>query len=687
MDPRIQQMQKDLQAFRATKSGGSVPTTTPQVAAPSPAPAPTPSATTTPSSGIRADLEGYRQQKRAGGSTYRQEIPKDPNMLAEFAKGIFSAPTTLVARPFQAAAAVAGASNDQIDEFTNRIPIIGDLVADAPDTFADVKKDVGRGIQTVALGTGAPLAGGAAFGVGSSLEQGNDLLSAQTAINAALGAGAGKVASWVGKPLLDATGKVVGVITPKTIKDVAAKGAGAIQEFAATHQLLGGIAAKPSAALAKGFQNVDDAVGSVFKGGGAGASGIISREYPQLNPQKHFQEVNARDIKAPTTINEPKYAKATRVYNDAKSKGIDLEEVANRRGIIHDKIAEGGRYNTLDTVDNIRQGNYEVSDRIARPAIKAAEPGVPLVPVKDVRAAMIKKVNDIPDSQVTPEDRAKMLAIIHKRYSPEGAMAQSHPNGLTLTNLHDNRIISQKNGGYKMGQSASDALKAQLSREEGRVFADIFDKTIPEEVGMQAFRKELEQNFLLADYLESLHNKAIPANITKKAVRLFGKAIAATVGGKIGGFPGAILGSQYGDMAFSAFQALPNPIKMRVLQNIKVEDPKIFKEIIEYIGKQDAEMLMRLRLPAPGQSSFKETPPTIFSGPGGKASTNRGEAFDVADVESGKIKSPGTDRRLRSYLIKRDQAQSDPYYPADLPVIKAGRVPKKPRGLNDIFID
>ena len=63
----------------------------------------------------------------------------------------------------------------------------------APETMQDVGKDVGRGLQTVAFGTGGGLgsmvAGGAAMGAGSALEEGGGLQ--QAALGGVLGAATG----------------------------------------------------------------------------------------------------------------------------------------------------------------------------------------------------------------------------------------------------------------------------------------------------------------------------------------------------------------------------------------------------------------------------------------------------------------------------------------------------------------
>lgn len=83
--------------------------------------------------------------------------------VGNFAKGLISAPATIVARPFQAVAALAGAKTEDIDKFD-----LGGIIAPTPKNTGDVIKDVGRGAETIALGVG----GGTAAGAGSSLLKG-----------------------------------------------------------------------------------------------------------------------------------------------------------------------------------------------------------------------------------------------------------------------------------------------------------------------------------------------------------------------------------------------------------------------------------------------------------------------------------------------------------------------------------
>lgn len=725
MNPEILRMQQDLEKFRASKMGGGTPAATETV------PIATSSMPAAPVSDIDRDLQSYRAAKSSGKLPKKQE-PKKENTLKTMAKGIFSAPVTIAARPFQAAAAVAGASNDQIDEFSQNLPVIGGLIADAPDNMADVKKDVGRGIQTVALGTGAPIAGGAAFGVGTSLEQGNDLLSAETAFNTATGGAAGKVLQWVGKPILNASGKVVGTITPQMIKDAAAGGAQSIQKFMADHQLLGGIAAKPSQKIASGFQKVDDVIESGFKKAGTGVKNTMASQYPNASVQKHFVKKNQADIVRPTTVNEPKYYKATNVYRDAERRGVKIEDIASRRGVIHDKIAEGGTYNSKEFADTIRANVFQVGNDITRPALKALEPETRLVPIAEVRNAMVRQIEDIPDSQITAEAREILKRKILKQYADNSAIARRHPNGMSLTNLHDARIISGKNGKYKPGGTTSDALSAQMAREEGHAYSKLLDSKLPKE--FRDMRRSNEEDFLLADYLEALHGKKVPEGVTGRAARLFGRAVTATVGGKVGGFPGAILGAQYGDMLFGTFQALPNPLKIKVLNSIKLESPAAYAQLTKLIGDKEMQRLTTLLLPPGNSSKVQQPSPRLFATQGGKITPNRQEAADIAAVESGTAKRPFTeDPRWKEKVIEAqenlgaylspDQMQTimmgkkvkikvdgkvididandlpkvfgptlknppEPYIPDDkLPVIDFGPKPKPKKSIRDIYID
>lgn len=192
-----------------------------------------------------------------------KETPATSSGIWGFVKNLVSAPATIIARPFQAAADLGSYLGTTIEankasqegKTTSSTAILaadaqrekqaqtqttgpGGIIAPTPATTTDLKKDVGRGIQTVAFGMPGFVSGGAALGLGSSLEQGNDLMSIQTAFQTALGAGGGKILGVIGKPIFNVAGKVVGEVTPQYLKDIIAKGGQAITDFAAQHEIL-----------------------------------------------------------------------------------------------------------------------------------------------------------------------------------------------------------------------------------------------------------------------------------------------------------------------------------------------------------------------------------------------------------------------------------------------------------------
>lgn len=162
------------------------------------------------------------------------------NTIGGVVKSVASPIATMLARPIQAGAELLGASPEEVNKISNDLS--GGLVAPVPQNFEDVKKDVGRAGETVALGLG-PVAGGALFGAGNSVEQGNNILSGQTALQAGVGGLTG-AALQAASPLIS---KGFSAITPKFIKqgigavgDAIAPAANAVSDFADKTQILPG---------------------------------------------------------------------------------------------------------------------------------------------------------------------------------------------------------------------------------------------------------------------------------------------------------------------------------------------------------------------------------------------------------------------------------------------------------------
>lgn len=208
-------------------------------------------------------IPGNKSVSRVTSSNVSQETPAPAptsfgSKVGNFVKGLVSAPLTMLARPVQAVAELAGTAfgdkniDDQVNNISNKIS--GGFIAKTPQNFGDVKKDVGRGIETVALGAGGPVTAGAGLGFGNSLEQGNDVFSVPTAIQTVLGAAGGKVLDLLGKPLLDAAGKVIGKIDAPYLTKLATQGSKAIEDFASNHNII-------PEGISKSVNNISDKAG------------------------------------------------------------------------------------------------------------------------------------------------------------------------------------------------------------------------------------------------------------------------------------------------------------------------------------------------------------------------------------------------------------------------------------------
>lgn len=580
--------------------------------------------------------------KKFGGTTVQPAVPAAPadtgGGVGGFLKGLVSAPATLIARPIQLGAELLGASPEQVNKVN-----LGGIVAPVPQNASDVVKDVGRGVQTVALGTGAPLAGGAAFGLGNALEQeGSKAITtksglADTAIQTGLGLGAGKLLDLLGKPLLNAAGKVVGTITPKVLQDVTAKGAGAVSSFMAQHELLGG-AVKPLAeGITKGAESFDSGVGKLFKGTGTAVKSAIQSQYPAIssdNVAKHYQDIEVNRLLEPTKMPGATFRNATEVATDAERRGIDLKNLAADNKIYASDHIVDGKFSTQETADALRNEAMNGGKDILRPALAAADPGVQKIPISEVRNEMMDRLNKIPDSRLSPEQKLKFAKNIAKEYGSGSVTSANHPDGFSLTNLYDSKLQTSsnlykgpKNGGV---QSISDSLTSQQKQLESQVFGDLLKKNAPKELSLDKYFKAQEGRFVLADYLESLNTKKAPQSLFQRGVKRAAQLTGATAGASTAGPFGMFSGYQFGGIAADTFANASNPVKISYLKSIGKTEPEIYQIMKDFVSKSELDKLIRPKL---------SSPTTIFQGPtqGGQPYTPNTAGFSTTPVVETKL--------------------------------------------------
>lgn len=539
--------------------------------------------------GVAYDTPAYAQKVSQYYLQQKQGIPEAPMQgpvqpqqegggIGDVLKSMVSAPVTMLARPFQAGAELLGASAESVNKWSDKLS--GGLIAPVPQNLRDVKKDIGRGIQTAAFGMG-PVSGGAAFGAGYSLEEGNDLMSAQTAFSTVLGAGAGKVLDLVGKPLLNGAGRVVGVITPQVLKNVAGKGAQAITQFMAQHEIL---PKAVSTGINKGAEMLERGVNAPFRVGG----NIVKAPFVQNDTkviaarEKALQDLEEKyaQLRA-NAVRDPKGTAASR-GRVARSNVLTEDGMINEDGV----IIGAARASEAYEADAIGQGNKVVRQLLEREGVA--------LDLNTVQREMERVMRETFDGA----ELTKALKQVQREID---GLRIKRPNGrISLAELHDNKISSRPKG-----KDYDDPTKAKLKKAISRTYKETIEKNSKENI--REINAELQKFYDDAEYIANLQGKRIDSGKLGKAVARVGGALSgAVIGGALGGLPGVAAGSYVGGVVSSKLAG--RSLQKAFGKPTKLVTPKS-RVIGEAVAKANAPR-NQLALPAPsGKTPIPLQPP------------------------------------------------------------------------------
>jgi hypothetical protein len=422
-----------------------------------------------------------------------------------------------VMRKAEEAAKMGQYYSERLSKNTSFKPFSTDtLIKPAPENWSDVKKDVGRGIQTVAFGMG-PLSGGAAFGTGMSLEDGNDLLSWDTAAYTAGGLVLGKAADLVGKPLLNAAGNVVGKITPTILKDVAAGGVKAMQAFMEQNKLLPDAISKP---LNRGAAALEVAADAPFKAAAApfkqvDEKVIAARERALKELEEKYAQL--RDNAA----RNPEATAGTR-GRVARSNVLTEDNMVNEDGVIIGAKEAAKAYRN----ETIGEGESLVRQLITKEGIG--------VDIKTVERELQKVMKESFSGR-------ELISALNAVKREVAGLRLKNPNGrIMLTDVHDAKVARQP-GSKAYDNSETKAVDKQIARAHKQVV----EKNSSEKV--KEINAEIGKFLGDAEYIESLQGKRIGNGKLGRTVSQMAGAVAgAAAGGAIGGLPGVAVGSYVG---------------------------------------------------------------------------------------------------------------------------------------------
>lgn len=281
----------------------------------------------------------------------------------------------------------------------------------------------------------------------------------------------------------------------------------------------------------------------------------------------------ANDWAKPSTINEPKYNNARAVLE----KDPEAPKTLAQNGINPFEHIEDGKYSTEDTAQKLRDDNGKLSRDLLRPSLEIADQATP----KTVMAELKPAVDDT--YGVTPDDAE---AIQTRLTSKLGALGRKYPEGMSLTNMLDERITYDKNGGYKAFKSNADNIDAIANR----AIADTIRTTL-ETKGDQAgvpvsdFQAELAKNYKAADYLDALHGKKAPVSLSQSIARYGAKITGAKLAGMVGGgdIVSEFVGYHIGGALEKFVENMTNPMRDSFLKNLEKTNPPAFVKIEAYL--------------------------------------------------------------------------------------------------------
>lgn len=612
---------------------------------------------------VKSVTDAYQTVKQGGQafadpnnpSSTAAPQPEGDGIFKSMAKAIVSPVATMLARPFQAGAELLGASAETVNKYTKGN--FGDWVAPVPQNFGDVKKDVGRAAQTVALGMG-PVSGGAAFGAGMSLEQGNDLMSTETAINTGLGIAGGKLLDLVGKPLLNGAGKAIGVITPAIIKDVAARGAQSVEKFMAQHSIL---PESVGGAVNKGAQVAEDVANAPFKA----ASNVVKKPFTSTP-----EEVIAGREKTLFEI-EQKYSGMRKNALYSKDGGASsrkriadtdvLVGAADENGLIRTRTP-GGAYDQYKA-QYVEPGESVVMDLLEKEA-------------RSIDLAVVERnlIRAVRESKLAGKDYLKALNDVKKEI--EGYRLKANKDGrIDLAELHRQKIGTTAQINWNTPPVKSAYRKA---------VAKGLKRTIEKEsrYNIREANEELGKYYEDLDFLESLDGKIVNrGKMGKYFAQIAGNIAGGVAGGMSGGMAGSAIGTIVGGELASRIQGI---MLSRSLGGAAGKGASRSAILEKAVAESKAP---RLALPAPKPGALRSEvgsgkpinlpEKTQTTRDAAERSSENIKTFEEGYQSKGKIKIEGIDSEGNIQIIDNGNPI---LIPADeLPVIDFGKVGKAPK--------
>lgn len=369
-----------------------------------------------------------------------------------------------------------------------------------------------------------------------------------------------------------------------------------------------------------------------------------------------------KEWQQPADIPKPGFKKPASII--AKAPGIP--KFLAEQGLDPQSHIENGNYATKETAQDLRDTASKLSHDTLRPSLQIADYSIPRTSIAELEAQAIKNAREA--SGQTAGSTEKIVANIKEEMS---ALKTKYPSGISLEEMHDNKIDYAKNAGYSPVNDPAVNNTATANRSVSSAFQKILEQKAPANVPVREFNKYLSDYYKAADYLDSINGKKAPVSIGQRITRGAAKAAGAIVGAHLGGLPTEFAGYSIGGALEHAVENMPNPVRTEFLQNLQRTNPPAFQKLQAYLGDAKMNQYTQLKLPEGSPLGSEQNPiippvPTSYEA-GSLRSFNQdriGNSKNLLPERAGGIRLP--EKNTKSVVIPKDEPRAGRVFNQDM---------------------
>lgn len=281
----------------------------------------------------------------------------------------------------------------------------------------------------------------------------------------------------------------------------------------------------------------------------------------------------------PSTLPQATYSKAADIYKNAAQGGHDISQTLIENRINPSAHIEGNIFNTADTAEKLRTDAVKTSNDLLRPSLEKANKSVPRTPVAEIIKSA--QENIAASRELTAETKD---ALYQKLIQSQKSLQKQFPDGMQLTDLHDEKILRGINSKFSPVGDISTNIEAQKNNALRDALKTAVEDKAPEDIPVEEVNTELQKQFKAADYLDALHGKKIPVSLKQKMAQTAAKVVGAGVGEVAGGgLLGGVGGYHLGGMAEKLISEIPGKVRDGLLNNVEQTNPEAFLKLKKYL--------------------------------------------------------------------------------------------------------